>query len=67
MLEKNLVPKTHFFYITSLETQTVFESFQKTILYSYQPMKTKYLNKRIVKMTVITCVQFSIVKDEEFF
>lgn len=66
MLEKHKVPKIHFVYITSLEIQTPFESFQKMIPYSYESMKTKHLNKRIVKMIVKACVQFSILKDEEF-
>lgn len=66
MLEKHKVPKIHFVYITSLEIRTPFESFQKMIPYSYESMKTKHLNKRIVKMIVKACVQFSILKDEEF-
>lgn len=34
--------------------------------YSYESMKIKHLNKIIVKTLVKACLEFSIVKDEEF-
>lgn len=47
-----------------MEIQTPFESFQQMI--PYESVKTKHLNKIIVKMIVKACVQFSIFKDEAF-